>query len=118
MPTELTLPAIERGDTIPFTFNFAEGETPLDMRGKTLVFAMKLAAAMDDADASLIKTVLHPAGTPDGQKGRISFQLEKSETLALIPFASYDFSVRIIVPGSPEDIETTYFNGTVPVEDS
>ena len=118
MPTALTLPDIERGDTIPFTFNFDDGAAALDMRGKTLIFSMKLGAAMDDSSAALTKSVLRPINAPDEQKGTISFQLEKSETAKLIPFADYDFSVRIMTPGSPEDIETTYFNGTVPVKDS
>ena len=118
MPTELTLPAIQRGDTTPFTFNFAEGETVLDMRGKTLVMSFKLGANLDDADASLVKTVLHPLGASNDDKGRISFNIERSESALLIPGADYYFYVRIVVPGSPEDIETTYFNGVVPVEES
>ena len=88
------------------------------MRGKTLIFAMKLGASLADADASLIKIVEHPLSTPDGEKGQITFNLERSETASLIPGASYDFSVRIVTPGSPEDVEVTYFNGTVSVEDS
>lgn len=118
MPTELTLPAIQRGDSIPFTFNFSGDAQASDMRGKTLVFAMKLGAAMADAESALTKLVEHPIDAPEEQKGAVSFQLERSETSKLIPFVDYDFSVRIIAPGSPEEIETTYFRGTIPVEDS
>ena len=118
MPTELNLPDIERGDTVPFTMNFHDGIEALDMRGKTLVMSFKFNANQADSDASLIKTVLHPIDAPDELKGQISFKLERSETAMLVPGATYNYAVRIITPGEPEDDELTYFSGAVNVKDS
>lgn len=119
MATQVNLTdPIQRGDTTPFIFNWDDGAGPMDMRGKTLVMTFKLSPYQVDSDAELTKTVVFAADDVDAEDGITAFNLESSEAALLIPGVTFHYAVRIITPASPEDIELTYFYGTVPVEDA
>ena len=118
MAEQVDLPSIQRGDTIPYVFNWSDGVSPIDMQSKTIIMSFKLDAVIADDDASLIKTIVIDAVDVDASNGIVSFQLEGSETGSLLPNATYAYSVRVIETAVPEDIETTFFYGNILVEDS
>ena len=118
MSTKINLPDIQRGDTIPYTFNWSDGTDPIDMQDKTLIMSFKLDTVIEDADASLIKTVVIDAVDADAAAGIVAFNLEKSETSTLLPNTTYQYSVRITESAIPEDSEITYFYGEITVKDS
>ena len=118
MPATVNLPAIERGDSTPFSFNFDDGTDPIDMRGKTIILTLKVAQVIKDSEASLIKSVTPDAGDTDAQNGIVTIVLEASETALLTPFFTYFYAVRIREPGGVEQVETTYLKGEIPVEDA
>lgn len=118
MAQEQDLPAIQRGDTIPYFFTWDDGTAVIDMRGKTVVMTVKLSIYIEDEEATVVKTVEVPADDSDAQQGNVFLQLESSDTSKLIAGQKYHYAVRVIEPGSPEAIETTQFYGRLPVEDA
>lgn len=118
MAAELALNPIQKGDSVPFTFNWTDGVAPIDMRGKTVIMSFKLAAVMADSAATLTKTVVIAVDDADGALGIVSFRLESSETDLLTALVQYHYAIRIIEPASPEDIQTTFLYGTVLVKDA
>ena len=119
MATEvLDLPVIERGDTVPYVMHWRSNQTPLDMQGKSVILTLKLSPVLEDKDASITKTLNLPMNDPLAQAGETTITLEHSETATLIPGQTYHMAVRVIEPGIPNAVETTYFYGRVPVKDS
>ena len=116
-PVQITLPTVYRGDTTPFTFNFAVAAVPLNMVGKTVVMLFKFASGLDDTQASLTKSVTPEIGDVAAEGGQVSITLESSDTLKLVAGVTYSFSVKMIEPSSPEPIETTLLYSSVLVED-
>jgi hypothetical protein len=118
MPAKIDLPKIQKGDTTVYQFNWDDGVDPIDMRNKTIIMSFKLDAVLPDADATLTKTVVIGAVDAQAQIGRITLRLEKSETALLLPNTSYAYAVKVQESSTPEDIETTFFYGSVPVGDA
>jgi hypothetical protein len=118
MSEKIDLPDIQRGDTIPYTFNWDDGVDPVDMQGKTLIMSFKLDTVIPDADSTLLKTVVYDAVDAQAALGVTSFRLEASETALLLPNTTYQYAIRIIQTDAPEDIETTFFNGSIFVGDA
>ena len=118
MPAQADLNPIQRGDTVPYTFNFADNTNPIDMRGKTVVFMVKQVAIQQDEEAVLTKSVTPAADDSAAQGGTVVIQLEHSDTLLLKAPLTYAWSLRIQEPADPEPIETTYVQGSLAVGDS
>jgi hypothetical protein len=118
MATEINLPAIQRGDTIPYSFNWKAGETPIDMRGKTLIMSFKKAAQQEDYEADLTKVVVLAVDDAAAEVGDVSFRLERSETALLTAGIDYRYAIRVIEDSLPEPVETTFMYGTIQVEDA
>ena len=115
---KVDLNPVQRGDTKDFALSFTDGTNPIDMRGKTLLMTVKVVGIQQDPEAALTKSVTPGAGDTNAQGGLVTLTLESSETALLVPGITYTYSVKIIEPASPEDRETTYFYGDLPVEDS
>jgi len=121
MATQIDLPVIERGDTIPYVMHWTDNGNGFDLRGQTLIWTMKLAAVLEDKDASLTKTVKLDWADVDAMNGDVTIVLDHHETATLIPGQTYHFACRLLVdPTLPtaDSLETTYFYGRVPVKDS
>lgn len=118
MATNVDLPEIQKGDTVPYTFRWTDGSNPIDMRGKTLIMMFKLAHVMEDIDAALTKTVEIAVDDADALDGLTPFQLERSETALLVGGTDWCYSIRIIEEADPEPIETTVMYGIIPVGDA
>ena len=121
MATQLDLPVIERGDTIPYIMHWQDNGNGFDLRGQTLIWTLKLAAVLQDKDATLTKTISIAYTDVDAMNGDVTIVLDHHETAILIPGQTYHYAVRLLVPPvTPTDdpIETTYFYGRVPVKDS
>lgn len=119
MPATLNLGPFHRGDTIPLKLTFTDAvPTPIDMRGKTIIFTMKLAAAQADTAAALSKSVTPLAGDTLAQAGEVTITIEHSESLPLITSHPYSYSIRVSEPASPEAKETTYIVGTFTLVDA
>lgn len=117
MATELDLPVIERGDTVPYVMQWKEENVGFDLRGQTLIWTLKLAAVLEDSDATLTKTITLLSTDTDAENGVVTVTLESADTAILIPGQTYYYAVRLISP-APSNAETTYFYGRVPVKDS
>lgn len=117
MPALIALPNIQRGDTIPFTFNFTDGTDPIDLRGKTVVMTLKLSPQIEDEDATIIKSIAFDLDDEDAENGVANIRLESSDTRQTVVGVSYHFALRVIQASEPEDIETTYLYGTIKVDD-
>ena len=118
MPATLNLGPFHRGDTVPLKLTFTDGVVPIDMRGKTIVFTLKLASAQADSAAALTKTVTPAAGDTLAQGGEVTITIQHSESIGLITSHPYSYSIRVTEPASPEDKETTYIVGTFTLVDA
>jgi hypothetical protein len=118
MSANIDLPAIQRGDTVPFVLNLDDGTNPIDMRGKTIILSVKISKMVEDAKATILKSVTPDASDADAEAGRVEIILESSETGTLIPTVTYFYAIRIQEPGTTEAYERTYLDGKLPVEDS
>lgn len=112
------LPSIQRGDTVPYTFTFTDGVAPISMAGKSLIMMFKKASVLEDSEADLVKVVVLAPTDTAAIAGVVVYRLESSETRSLIAGVNYSYSIRIIEPGSPENIETTMMYGLISVEDA
>jgi hypothetical protein len=118
MTVEINLPELQRGDTVPYVVYWKSEGKPASMAGRRVILSLKLDPLMDDSLATLVKEIDPTAGDPETAHGLTSFMLEASETAALIPGQLYYLALRTIVPSTPEDLETTYFTGRLPVRDA
>ena len=119
MATLVNLPAIQKGDTIPYKFTWADSlGDPINMQSKTILMAFKAAAVMDDLDADLVKTVVIAANNADALLGIVEFRLERSETALLTGGMTYAYSLRVVEAGDPEPVETTFTYGSIEVKDA
>lgn len=118
MPATLNLGPFHRGDTVPLKLTFTDGVDPIDMRGKTIVFALKVASAQGDSDAALSKSLTPDVGDTLAQVGEVTVTLEHSESVELVTSHPYSYSIRLIEPASPENKETTYIVGTFTLVDA
>ena len=118
MSANIDLPAIQRGDTVPFVLNFDDGTNPIDMRGKTIIISVKISKMVEDAKSTILKSVTPDALDTAAQGGRVEIIIESSETNTLIPTVTYFYAIRIQEAGPTEAYERTYLDGKLPVEDS
>lgn len=118
MATLVDLPDIQRGDTIPYSFNWSDGVNPVNVQGKTLVMTFKLSSLLSDSEADLTKTVVIAANDAEGALGNVALQLEASESALLYAGVTYSYGVRLIEPGIPEAVETTIIYGSIIVKDA
>lgn len=118
MATNVTLSSIQRGDTVPFTVNWDDGVSAINMQGKTVVMTFKTSHLEEDADAVLTKTIVYAVDDADAGNGITAFTLEASETALLNPGMTHKYALRVIEPGVVESVETTYMYGDVNVEDA
>lgn len=119
MPATLNLGPFHRGDTIPLKLTFTtDGVTPIDVRGKTITFTLKLSSAQADTAAALSKAVTPGAGDVLAQVGEVTITVEHSESITLITGHAYSYSIRMSEPASPEAKESTYIVGTFTLVDA
>jgi hypothetical protein len=118
MATPLNLGPYQRGDTKPLVFTFDDGVSAIDMRGKTITFSVKVAAAQADTEAVLVLAVTPDALDTAAQGGTVTLVLEHSDTIGMYIGLDYSYSLRISEPASPEPKETTYIVGTFTLDDA
>lgn len=109
---------IERGDTFALRCVWADSNGAMDMRGKTIIFTMKLSPFMEDAEAVLKVEVVPEANDTLAQAGTVNIVIPKSQSANLIAGAIHHYALRSIEPGYPEPVEITYAYGEVRVKDS
>lgn len=109
---------IERGDTFAFRFVWTDGIASVDMRGKTIIFTMKLSPFMEDDEALLKLEVVPAADDALAEVGSVTINVPNSLSSKLIAGATHHYALRVREPGYPEPVEITYVYGEVKVKDS
>lgn len=114
---------VQKGDTLGFAFRWAWPDgTPRDMRGRELVFTMKLSPFIPDEEATVV--VHKPLLMDDDKaaKGEAVIVVPRSQSQDLIAGVRFHYGLRVIQQNTygddPEPLEITHVYGTVPVKDA
>lgn len=118
MATQLDLPDIQRGDTVPYSIKWGDGNAAINMQGNTIIMTFKFSPLEYDGEAALTKIVEVAPDDALATTGLVRFQLERSETAQLTAGITMYYAIRVIEPSTPEDVETTNFYGSIKVGDA
>ena len=110
------LPESKIGDTLIQVWQFLNetDSTPIAQEGFHYTFTLKLNRSALDADADIFHDLIVPAGV-DADAGGVVIRIEKSETALLLP-TTYNYELKQILSGAPEDTEITLLDGKMKME--
>jgi hypothetical protein len=118
MADELALPNVQRGDIVPYIFNWDDGVNPVDMQGKTMIMTFKFSNLETDAEAVLTKTTVYAAVDAQAALGITAFTLTSAETALLTAGVTMQYGIRAYDTGAQDTSELTYIYGAIIIEDS
>lgn len=118
MTTEISLPVLQRGDTVPYVLYWKSGDKPVNMTGKRVILTLKLHPFQEDAEAVVSKIYDVPLDDAEGERGVTALVVESDESKQLVAGHTYHLAVRVLMNGTPDPVETTFFTGRVPVRDA
>ena len=116
MAIKTNLPDAKIGDTFvqPWQFLNEADDTPIPQAGNRYTFSLKLDASVADNESVVLVDHTVPASA-DAANGIVAIRIEQSETLPLAP-TGYQYELKQIIAGTPEDTVATLFYGKVKFE--